>query len=427
MQDINCERDTIAKILYFPSKIDDWLLLLDSSYFSDERRIYFDCIKKLRNEGKEIDQVVLYDELKKHDIKFDSTITSIVPSSNMRNNIEVLKKQNKLRQLKQLSMIISDSVDNNQDTTITINNAVDVLYKLTNDTNKEVWKQIGDIAINRAKELHEPLEKSKIIKTYLKELDNTIVGLFPGDYVIIGARPSTGKTAFMLKIAGNIAHPAFGNKHVGMFSLEMMGGKLIDRYFAEHTGIPMYLIKHRKLSVEQLQRLDNCAKEFKDMNIMIDDSCYQSIDSLCNKMRVLKNKGKLDIAFIDHYGFVSDNGFNRNAELTSISAKVKTIAKELEIPIVVLSQLSRELEKREDKRPIKSDLRDSGSLEQDADIILFLYKDSNYHKDCPNPDIVEVIVAKNRDGANNITIENLVKYNIMEWTELSSHATMLKQ
>jgi len=417
MIDATSEKEMIKILINHSDKTDEYILHLLPEYFTDERRVAFNCIKGLRQKGIDIDYTILNDELSKRNIKMPQEFMEYTTSI-FKNTLSVIKDCYKKRVLETLLLNTTDAL-RSMDSEDIIKIIADEIYKLNESYHGSEWKHIKDIAKMRAIEIKDPKSLDKIIRTGFNILDSMIVGLFPGDYIVIGARPSQGKSQIMLKIAGNVSL----NHNVGIFSLEMQNFKLVDRYLSELTEIPMYNIKHRTLRQEQHEKIDQCVKEMADMNIMIDDSGGQSIDDLINKMRILKSKNQLDIAFIDHLGFLDNNGEDdkyENAMITKISKKIKCIAKELQIPIVLLSQLNREVEKRSDKRPIMSDIRASGSIEQDADIIMLLYRHDYYYKDEPKDHTMEVIIGKNRDGDTG-TVKFLSLFSIMKLEEIEMH------
>jgi replicative DNA helicase len=420
MVDINAEQEMIKLLINRKDKIDEWMLELKQEYFTDQRRVVFNCINYLRKNGTDIDYVTIHNELKKHNLNLDWKFTDL-PASTYKNAITILKENYKIRSLHHLTLNLRDGIDQHSKSEDMIKIIADEIFKLNESFQGQTWHSLSEITKSRAADLKDPKSLDKLIRTGHNKLDGMIVGLYPGDYVIIGARPSMGKSQFMLKTAGNIGL----TKKVGIFSLEMQAFKLADRYISELTEIPLYNIKHRLLDKRQFDLIDKCASEIKDLQIMIDDSGCQTIDSLIAKMRILKSKNILDIAFIDHLGFVDAEGFNRNAELTGISRKIKSAAKELQIPIVVLSQLNRGVDDRENKRPIKSDLRDSGSLEQDADIIIMLYRHDYYYKDEPKDHTTEVIIEKNRDGECGM-VPFISIFSIMKFEEMNIHGENIK-
>ena len=228
------------------------------------------------------------------------------------------------------------------------------------------------------------------------ELDDMTAGFQPGNFVIIAARPSVGKTALALDIGKNAAK---AGKTVGFVSLEMPHAELTDRLIASEGMVDSYKIKTGKLAEDDWQKLMVASGVLSDLPIYIEDSNASTVAEIRSKVTKLKQEKGLDMLIIDYLQLLSGSGReNRQQEVSRISRTLKQLAGELEIPIIALSQLSRSVEQREDKRPMLSDLRESGSLEQDSDIVMFLYRDDYYDKESKDQTI-EVIISKHRNGS----------------------------
>ena len=236
------------------------------------------------------------------------------------------------------------------------------------------------------------------IATGFLDLDYKTAGLQPSDLILIAARPSMGKTAFVLNLA---SHIAVKNKiPTAVFSLEMNAVQLANRLLAMHSGVDAQKIRTGNLEDSNWNDLVNSARVLGESALMIDDTPGISIQELRSKCRKMKLEKNLQLVIIDYLQLMSGgkNSDSRQQQVSEISRSLKALAREINCPVIALSQLSREVEKRDDKRPILSDLRDSGAIEQDADVVMFLYRDEYYHKDSKKPGITEVIIGKQRQG-----------------------------
>ncbi len=237
------------------------------------------------------------------------------------------------------------------------------------------------------------------ISTSFKYLDNKLNGGFnPSDLVIVAARPSMGKTAFSLAMAMNAAIKQ--KKHIGLISLEMSKEQLVERMLCSRLEVDSWKLHKGKLEDEDFERMGPVMDELSNASIFIDDSMGNSIVELRAKARRLQMESGLDLLIIDYLQLMSgDNPMNRVQEISEISRSLKELARELHIPVIALSQLSRGVEGRPEKRPVLSDLRDSGSIEQDADVVMMLYRDDYYNEDTEVKNELEINVIKHRNGA----------------------------
>lgn len=234
------------------------------------------------------------------------------------------------------------------------------------------------------------------LQTGFIDLDRATGGLEPGDMVILAARPSMGKTAFAVNIADNIAKD---KKSVAFFSLEMPARQIGLRILSSRTRIPVSEMRGGELNSDHIDNISACMAGVHDQRLMIDDKPAVTVAYIRSKARQLKRKHGLDLIVIDYIGLMTGKGDNRTQELGSISRGLKSMAKELGVPVLALAQLNRGLEQRADKRPVLSDLRDSGEIEQDADIVLMLHRDEYYNNDTHMKGIAECLIRKQRNGA----------------------------
>ena len=235
------------------------------------------------------------------------------------------------------------------------------------------------------------------ISTGFTELDKRIFGLNKSDLIILAARPGMGKTSFAMNIATNVSK-RFRDKQVCVFSLEMSKEQIVSRMMCSEALLPSDVMKTGRSTPEQLNNVMVAADVLQHLEIYIDDTPGCNVTNIKSKLRRMKNLGVVIIDYLQLMTSVNNFHGNRVAEISEITRNLKIMAKELNVPVIALSQLARGPEQRPDKRPLLSDLRDSGSIEQDADIVMFLYRNSYYDKTDPNQNICECIVAKNRHG-----------------------------
>lgn len=386
------------------SEVQDILNIND--FYYDRHKCIYQSLIDLSSKNSEIDLVTLLDYIKtKGNIKecggisYVTDITcSALTLSDISNHIKIIKEKSDRRNLiKTSNALISKSYDG-EDISTLIDFAEDNLYRISNS------KSSGDI-VDISEALNNVLTKieanynnpGKIlgVSTGYSVLDQSICGLQKGDLIITAARPSMGKTAFAL----NIGQLASRNANVAIFSLEMTQSQLMERLLSAKCLIDFNNIKTGNLEPSDFEKITKACTDLSNRNIFIDDKSV-SLDEIRAKCRHLKIKNGLDVVIIDYLQLIELNEkfSSREQEVSKISKELKKIAKKLDITIIALSQLSRASEARHDKRPLLSDLRESGAIEQDADIILMLYRDAYYNKDTREKDIAEIIVSKNRNG-----------------------------
>jgi replicative DNA helicase len=278
------------------------------------------------------------------------------------------------------------------------------VFQITNTFLKEKFIHLRDVLDARYEkfaELHEAGEEAtKGVSTGFAALDYKLSGLQPSDLIILAARPSIGKTSLAMNIAVNAA--VKGKKTVGVFSLEMSKEQLVDRLFASMLGVDSWKLQRGKLDDSDFQNMGPVMDELSKANIFIDDSSASSMPEFRTKARRLQMEHGLDLLVIDYLQLMSTGNSsyagNRVQEISEISRTVKQVARELRVPIIALSQLSRAVESRPDKQPQLSDLRESGSIEQDADVVLMMYRDDYYNEDTDRQGICDIFIRKHRNG-----------------------------
>jgi replicative DNA helicase len=310
-----------------------------------------------------------------------------------------------------------------------LDNAEKTIFQITNKFLKEKFVHIKDVLNERYEkfaEMHASGEEStKGVPTGFHALDQKLSGMQPSDLIIIAARPSIGKTSLAMNIAVNAATKA--HKTVGIFSLEMSKEQLVDRLFASMLGVDSWKLQRGKLDDSDFQNMGPIMDELSKANLFIDDSSASSMPEFRTKARRLQMEHGLDLLIVDYLQLMStgNNSYagNRVQEISEISRTIKQVARELRIPIVALSQLSRAVESRPDKQPQLSDLRESGSIEQDADVVLMMYRDDYYNEDSDRQGICDIFVRKHRNGPTG-RIELLFKKEQMRFYDIDKVHTM---
>jgi replicative DNA helicase len=383
-------------------------------FYQKEHQIIFDAVRELWIARKTIDVITLSNQLTKWDhldvvwgIDYLYEIASWVITTAMAiDYAKIVKEKAVLRNILKACQQIAGDVYQTQDTQAILETIEKRIFDLTQVNLSDSLKHIKDVLNTRAEEYMDLVDnpekhEEQKVKTHYTELDNLLWGLRPGDLCIVAARPSMGKTAFALNLVMRSALQS--KKAVAVFSLEMGAEQIVDRILSQVAGIPMHRITKGLMDENDFNNLGEAMAKVSDTNIYIDDKGGASINELKSKLRRLKvEKGTLDLAVIDYLQLMnagsSKFGWNRVQEISEISRWLKELARELKIPIIALSQLSRAVEQRPDKRPQLADLRESGAIEQDADSVLMIYREDYYDPYTDKKEIAEIFVRKNRNG-----------------------------
>ena len=380
-------------------------------FYSKQYAILYETMLELFNEGKEMDLVVIQDRLREKNVApelssldfIKEIITTVPTSANIKYYANIVKEKSTLRKLIKLNEDIANSCYVGSDSLedILARTEKDLFELLQSRTAKDI-RPIEDIAKNvlyRIEAASRTREVVTGIPTGFIDLDYKTSGLQPSDLVLIAARPSMGKTAFVLNMVQHIAMKK--ELPCMIFSLEMSSEQLVQRMIAMETGIDSQKLRTGNLNDNDWDPLIRGIVDVSDSKIIIDDTPGISVGELRSKCRKVKLEKGLSIVIIDYLQLMtgsSKRSENRQQEISEISRSLKALAREIKAPVVALSQLSRACETRPDHRPMLSDLRESGAIEQDADIVMFLYRDDYYHKDTEHPNEAEVIIAKQRNG-----------------------------
>ena len=381
-----------------------------SDFYKEAHKIIYECMLKLSNKNEPIDLITLTEELKKQGhldevggISYITSLSTIVPTtSNVKYYADIVKEKSVLRQLiKASNDIINLGYENSVKVEEVLERAEKRIFDISQEKASDDFKSINEVLVD-AYDMIEKLYTNKSdvtgITTGFKDLNKKINGLQRTDLILIAARPAMGKTAFSLNLVQNAALK--GDASVAVFSLEMSKDQLVQRMLAAQSHVELKKIKTGTLDENDWPRIIDAMAVLSNASIHIDDTPGIKISELRSKCRKLKIEKGLDLILIDYLQLMEGEGNNesRQQEIAKISRSLKIIAKELNCPVVALSQLSRAPEQRADHRPMLSDLRESGSIEQDADIVMFLYRDEYYHPDSESKNIGEVLIAKNRHG-----------------------------
>ena len=384
--------------------------LIPEDFYKEAHRVIYECMLKLYNNQSEIDLITLADELRDQGylddiggIAYITSLSTIVPTtSNIKYYINIVKEKSISRQLiSAANDIINLGYDSSTKVEDVLENAEKKIFDISQERTTNDFQPINQVlteTLSMLEKLYE--EKSDVtgLTTGFRDLNKKINGLQRSDLLLIAARPAMGKTAFALNLVQNAALK--GDASVAVFRLEMSKEQLVQRMVAAQSSVELKKIKTGTLAANDWPRITDGMAVLSGAKIHIDDTPGIKISELRSKCRKLKIEKGLDLVLIDYLQLMEGEGHNesRQQEIAKISRSLKILAKELDCPVVALSQLSRAPEQRADHRPMLSDLRESGSIEQDADIVMFLYRDEYYNPDTERKNIGEVIVAKNRHG-----------------------------
>ena len=374
--------------------------------------ILFEAMVELFNEGKPVDLITLQERLKEKDVPPEITslefardlLTAVPTSANVKYYAEIVMEKSMLRKLIKLNEEIENMCYLGRDSLEAVLETTEKrVFELVQKRNTGDYVPIKQVVLNAL----DKIEKSSKTKgtvtgipTGFIDLDYKTSGLQPSDLILVAARPSMGKTAFVLNIAQHVASRS--NKTVAIFSLEMSKEQLVNRLFSLESQVDAQLLRTGNLKDSDWEKLIEGAGVIGKSKMIIDDTPGISISELRSKCRKFKLEQGLDLIIIDYLqlmtGRVGGRAESRQQEISDISRSLKGLARELNVPVIALSQLSRAVEQRPDHRPMMSDLRESGAIEQDADVVMFIYRDDYYNKDTDMKNIAEIIIAKQRNG-----------------------------
>lgn len=405
-------------------------ILMPEDFYGRQYGVMFEAILELYNEGKPVDMVTLRERLREKDVppevasvEFIRDLINAVPTSiNIKHYADIVREKSVLRKIIKVNEEIESlCYMGKEKLEVILGETEKKIFNLVQNRSTSDFVPIKQVVINTLERI-EAASKTKGnvtgIATGFYDLDYMTAGLQPSDFILIGARPSMGKTALVLNLAEYIAIRS--NVPTVIFSLEMSKEQLMNRMFAMEARVDSQNIRTGDLSDSDWEKLIESAGVIGKSSLIIDDTPGISIGELRSKCRKYKLEHNLGLVIIDYLQLMTGNGRtdSRQQEISEISRSLKALAREIQAPVIALSQVNRACEARPDHRPMMSDLRESGSIEQDADVIMFLYRDEYYNKDSDKKGIAELIIAKQRNGSigtvNLAWLPNLTKFANLE-------------
>ena len=429
--DIDAEQAVLGSMLTDKDAVNAAIeTLKEDAFYRDDNRIIYQAIVNLYSKSEPIDIITLKDELESMD-KFEqvggyeylASLPDKVPTTaNVQKYIKIVEEKSILRSLiKTANEIIELGYSPTEDVEDIMDGAEKKIFDIMQSKNQKGYSPIKDVLVESFTKLEELYNRKQHITgvpTGFAELDYKTAGLHGSELILVAARPAMGKTAFALNIATNAA--LRGNAPVAIFSLEMSKDQLVNRILCSEAMVDSNKVRTGKLEEDDWVKLAGAIGPLSESEIYIDDTPGISVMEIRTKCRKLKMEKNIGLVVIDYLQLVQGSNKrsgSREQEISEISRSLKILAKEINVPVIALSQLSRAVEQRPDHRPMLSDLRESGAIEQDADIVMFLYRDDYYNKESEKKDIAEVIIAKQRGGSTG-TVELLWMGNYTKFVNL---------
>ena len=408
-------------------------VLQEQDFYREDNKIIYSAILNLYKNAEPIDIITLKSELKSMG-KFEAVggleyivqLPDKVPTtSNVEQYIKIVEEKSMLRALiKTADELITLGYDPTQEVEQVIDTAEKKIFQVMQKKNQKGYSSIKDILVDtftQLEQLYNQKESITGVPTGFVDLDYRTSGLHNSDLILVAARPAMGKSAFALNIATNAAVRA--KVPVAIFSLEMSKEQMTNRILCSEAMVDSAKVRTGKIDDDEWAKLAATSGELSEAGIYIDDTpgiSIMEIRAKCRKMKLEKNIGLVVIDYLQLVQGSNKKGGSREQEIAEISRSLKILAKEIDVPVIALSQLSRAPEQRIDHRPMLSDLRESGSIEQDADIVMFLYRDDYYNEDTEKKNIAEVIIAKHRSGATG-TVELLWLANYTKFANIERY------
>ena len=386
-------------------------LICGDDFYGKQYGVVFDTMVELNDEGKPVDLITLQDRLREKDVPPEVSslefirdlITAVPTSANIKYYAGIVAEKATLRKLIRLNEEIANTCyAGKENLEVILEDTEKRVFELVQKRNTGEFVPIRQVVMNAMDKIEKASKSDGNvtgIATGFIDLDFRTAGMQPSDLILVAARPSMGKTAFVLNIAQHVAFKL--NQTVAIFSLEMSKEQLVNRLFSLESRVDSQHLRTGNLSDAEWEKLIESAGVIGQSNLIIDDTPGISISELRSKCRKYKLEHDLKLIIIDYLQLMSGSGRgsdSRQQEISDISRSLKALARELNVPVVCLSQLSRANESRTDKRPMLSDLRESGAIEQDADSVMFIYRDDYYNPNTEEKNIAEIIIAKNRHG-----------------------------
>ena len=442
-QDINAEAALLGAILLSPiaiSEIDDFIKELD--FFDKRHQLIYQSALEVYQKGQEIDILTVGSQLKINKCfksiggneYLNQLINTVPTAAHIKTYAQIIVTKARRRSLIEASRSLNELANNEKkDLNQIIEEAEISLFNVSNqhvEQNLIRLEEILEITLKELEEMKDNKEDLRGLSSGFSNLDTWLAGFQKSDLIIIAGRPGMGKTGFALNLAYNMSHnPQIKKQNTVLyFSLEMSKDQLVDRILSMHTGIDNWNLRTRNLKEDDFVKIKQAQKDLSSAELYIDDSPGLNISEIRTKARRLNHQHKLDIIVVDYLqlmrGLNPSFSDNRVAEITEISRGLKLLAKELNIPIIALSQLSRQTETRENKQPNLADLRDSGAIEQDADIVAFLYREEYYNPDLEEKKgLLEFQIKKHRNGPTGVVKfyfnKEIQRYLVLDQTSTS--------
>ena len=408
---LSAERSVIGSMMMDRDAITEVMeILTKDDFYNPPFNVMYEALLELYDEGKSGDIVLLQDRLKQKNVQGQFTdpvyladlLDSVSVSVNAADHAKIVKEKSLLRNVIRINQEIENACYKGEDSTDNIlNDTENRLNELIKNKGVEDDVPINEVVQNALSAIEAAArQKGRItgVPTGFIDLDYKMAGLQPSDLILLAARPSMGKTALALNIAQYVAF--HDNQCVAIFSLEMSKEQLVNRLFSLESRVDAQKLRTGSLQDSEWEQLVEGAATIANSHLIIDDTPGISVAQLRSKCRKYSRENDLKLIIIDYLQLMTGSGKteSRQQEISDISRSLKGLARELNVPVIALSQLNRGVEQREDKRPMLSDLRDSGAIEQDADVVMFIYRDDYYNKDSDRKGISEVIIAKQRNG-----------------------------
>lgn len=409
---IEAEKSVLGGVFLKPDIFGDIVEVLNpSDFYRTGHKLIYEAMRDIYNSGTAIDPIVVVNKLKKNE-KFDELvgeqllfdiISDVPTAANIMEYAKIVKEKSTLRRLGEVgTKIVELAYEGYEEVDNILDKAEGMIFKISENVDSKDLVSLKDVIAQEFVRLEKVYQNKGVatgIASGFSDFDQMTSGFHPSDLVILAARPAMGKTAFVLNLALNAAMKS--KKGVLLFSLEMSSSQLLQRLLAIEAGIGLQKIRNGFLDPDDWGKLGLASMKLSNSEINIADLPNVNVLEIRAIARRLKAAGKLDMVIIDYLQLIKGSGGkndSRQQEISDISRALKGIARELDIPIIALSQLSRATEQRADRRPMLSDLRESGAIEQDADMVMFLYRDDYYNEDSPDKGITEVIIGKQRNG-----------------------------
>ncbi len=432
--DVEAEQAVIGSMLTDKDSVISAVeVLKEEDFYREDNKVIYSAIMNLYNRGEPVDIITLKDELVSlgkfeaiGGLEYLAELPEKVPTTaNVEKYIKIVEEKSMLRTLiRTANELIVLGYDQTQEVEDIMDVAEKKIFNVMQRKNQKGYSSMKDILVESFTQLEELYNRKQHITgvpTGFADLDYKTAGLHNSDLILVAARPAMGKSAFALNIASNAAVRA--NVPVAIFSLEMSKEQMGNRILCSEAMVDSNKVRTGKIEDEDWAKLAMASGELSESQIFIDDTpgiSIMEIRAKCRKMKLEKNIGLVVIDYLQLVQGSSKKGGSREQEISEISRSLKILAKEINVPVIALSQLSRAPEQRPDHRPMLSDLRESGAIEQDADIVMFLYRDDYYNEESEKKNIAEVIIAKHRAGSTG-TVELLWLGNYTKFANIEKY------